>query len=152
MFRGQSEAAMRYKLQVYNPATAAVEQEWILHLPATVGRSPDADVSIGDDSISRRHCQFFLNVDSISRRHCQFFLNASGALSVHDFNSMNGTYVDDQRIKKRAVLKPGDNVRVGSICLRLEWTDEDLTKNQTMGRPSVTSTQPMRLVTKDDLR
>ncbi len=129
---------MRYKLQVYNPATAAVEQEWILHLPATVGRSPDADVSIGDDSISRRHCQFFLN--------------ASGALSVHDFNSMNGTYVDDQRIKKRAVLKPGDNVRVGSICLRLEWTDEDLTKNQTMGRPSVTSTQPMRLVTKDDLR
>ena len=61
MFRGQSEAAMRYKLQVYNPATAAVEQEWILHLPATVGRSPDADVSIGDDSISRRHCQFFLN-------------------------------------------------------------------------------------------
>jgi len=138
VFRGQSEAAMRYKLQVYNPATAAVEQEWILHLPATVGRSPDADVSIGDDSISRRHCQFFLN--------------ASGALSVHDFNSMNGTYVDDQRIKKRAVLKPGDNVRVGSICLRLEWTDEDLTKNQTMGRPSVTSTQPMRLVTKDDLR
>ena len=138
MFRGQSEAAMRYKLQVYNPATAAVEQEWILHLPATVGRSPDADVSIGDDSISRRHCQFFLN--------------ASGALSVHDFNSMNGTYVDDQRIKKRAVLKPGDNVRVGSICLRLEWTDEDLTKNQTMGRPSVTSTQLMRLVTKDDLR
>ncbi len=138
MFRGQSEAAMRYKLQVYNPATAAVEQEWILHLPATVGRSPDADVSIGDDSISRRHCQFFLN--------------ASGALSVHDFNSMNGTYVDDQRIKKRAVLKPGDNVRVGSICLRLEWTDEDLTKNQTMGRPSVTSTQPMRLVTEDDLR
>ena len=138
MFRGQSEAAMRYKLKVYYPATAAVEQEWILHLPATVGRSPDADVSIGDDSISRRHCQFFLN--------------ASGALSVHDFNSMNGTYVDDQRIKKRAVLKPGDNVRVGSICLRLEWTDEDLTKNQTMGRPSVTSTQPMRLVTKDDLR
>jgi pSer/pThr/pTyr-binding forkhead associated (FHA) protein len=134
---------MRYKLQVYNPATAAVEREWILHLPATVGRSPDADVSIGDESISRRHCQFFLN--------------ASGALAVHDFNSMNGTYVDDQRIKKRAVLKPGENVRVGSICLKLEWTDEELTGNQTtgnqtMGKPSVASTQPMRLVTKDDLR
>ena len=129
---------MRCKLQVYNSATAAVEREWILHLPATVGRSPDADVSIGDDSISRRHCQFFLN--------------ASGALSVHDFNSMNGTYVDDQRIKKRAVLKPGDVVRVGSICLKLEWTDEELTQKQTMGKPSVTTTQPMRLVTKNDLR
>lgn len=129
---------MRYKLQVYNSATAAVEREWILHLPATVGRSPDADVSIGDDSISRRHCKFFLN--------------ASGALSVYDFNSMNGTYVDDQRIKKRAVLKPGDIVRVGSICLKLEWTDEELTENQTMGKPSVTTTQPMRLVSKNDLR
>jgi pSer/pThr/pTyr-binding forkhead associated (FHA) protein len=129
---------MRYKLQVYKSATAAVEREWILHLPATVGRSPDADVSIGDDSISRRHCQFFLN--------------ASGALSVHDFNSMNGTYVDDQRIKKRAVLKPGDVVRVGSISLKLEWTDEELTQKQTMGKPSVTTTQPMRLVTKNDLR
>lgn len=129
---------MRYKLQVYNSATAAVEREWILHLPATVGRSPDADVSIGDDSISRRHCKFFLN--------------ASGALSVYDFNSMNGTYVDDQRIKKRAVLKPGDIVRVGSICLKLEWTDEELTENQTMGKPSITTTQPMRLVSKNDLR
>jgi pSer/pThr/pTyr-binding forkhead associated (FHA) protein len=129
---------MRYKLQIYNPATAAVEREWILQLPATVGRSPDADVSIGDDSISRRHCQFFLN--------------ANGALSVHDFDSMNGTYVDEQRIKKRVVLKPGDSVRVGSICLKLEWTDEELTENRTMGKPSVTSTQPMRLVTKDDLR
>jgi pSer/pThr/pTyr-binding forkhead associated (FHA) protein len=125
-------------LQVYNSATAAVEREWILHLPATVGRSPDADVSIGDDSISRRHCKFFLN--------------ASGALSVYDFNSMNGTYVDDQRIKKRAVLKPGDIVRVGSICLKLEWTDEELTENQTMGKPSITTTQPMRLVSKNDLR
>ena len=129
---------MRYKLQVYNSATAAVEREWILHLPATVGRSPDADVSIGDDSISRRHCKFFLN--------------ASGALSVYDFNSMNGTYVDDQRIKKRAVLKPGDIVRVGSICLKLDWTDEELTENQTMGKPSITTTQPMRLVNKNDLR
>ncbi len=129
---------MRYKLQVYNSATAAVEREWILHLPATVGRSPDADVSIGDDSISRRHCKFFLN--------------ASGALSVYDFNSMNGTYVDDQRIKKRALLKPGDIVRVGSICLKLEWTDEALTEDQVMGKPSVTTTQPMRLVSKNDLR
>ena len=110
---------MRYKLQIYNPATAAVEREWILQLPATVGRSPDADVSIGDDSISRRHCQFFLN--------------ANGALSVHDFDSMNGTYVDEQRIKKRVVLKPGDSVRVGSICLKLEWTDEELTENRNDG-------------------
>jgi pSer/pThr/pTyr-binding forkhead associated (FHA) protein len=71
---------------------------------------------------------------------------------VHDFDSMNGTYVDEQRIKKRAVLQPGESVRIGSICLKLEWTDEELTENRTMGKPSIASTQPMRLVTKDDLR
>lgn len=129
---------MRYKLQVLNQADGTVEREWILKLPATVGRSPDADVPIGDASISRRHCQFFLNAD--------------GALSVRDFDSMNGTYVGDRRIQKRAVLNPGETVRVGAVCLKLEWTDEDVTEKTTFGQASADSTQPMRSVSKEDLR
>lgn len=130
---------MRYKLQVLNQASGSVDREWILHLPAIVGRSPDVDVPIGDASISRRHCQFFLN--------------ANDALSVRDFDSLNGTYIDDQRIKNRATLKPGDVVRVGSVCLKLEWTDEDVTEEKmTHGKLSADSTQPMRTISKNDLR
>lgn len=128
---------MRYKLQLLNEADGTVDREWILHLPATVGRSPDVDVPIGDASISRRHCQFFLN--------------ANDALSVRDFESTNGTYIDDERIKNRAVLKPGETVRVGSVSLKLEWTDEEVTEKSTFGKASVDSTQPMRTISKNDL-
>ena len=129
---------MRYKLQVLNQATGVVDREWILHLPATVGRSPDVDVPIGDASISRRHCQFFLN--------------ANDALSVRDFDSLNGTYIDDQKIKNRAALKPGDIVRIGSVCMKLEWTDDELTEKSTFGQASADSTQPMRIISKEDLK
>ncbi len=129
---------MRYKLQLLNTSTGTVEREWILHLPAIVGRSPDSDVPIGDASISRRHCQFFLNAD--------------GALSVRDFDSMNGTYVDDAKVKNRAVLKPGGVVRIGSVSIKLEWTDDDVTETSPFGKASADSTQPMRKLTKDDIK
>ncbi|MFT5303291.1 MAG: pSer/pThr/pTyr-binding forkhead associated (FHA) protein [Mariniblastus sp.] len=129
---------MRYKLQVLNTSAETVEREWILHLPATVGRSPDSDVAIGDASISRRHCQFFLN--------------AEGALSVRDFESMNGTYVDDQKVNKRAVLNPAGVVRIGSVTIKLEWTEEPVTETSRLGQASADSTQPMRVVIKDDLK
>ena len=128
---------MRYKLQVLNAANGTIDAEWILQLPAVVGRSAEADVQIGDPSISRRHCQFFLN--------------GEGALSVRDFDSMNGTYIDDRKVS-RAVLKPGDIVRAGAVSFKLEWTDEEVTEKPTIGKPSVETTQPMRIITKDDLR
>lgn len=135
LFRG--EFVMRYKLQLLNPACGTIDGEWILHLPAVVGRTSDADVQIGDPSISRRHCQFMLN--------------GEGALSVRDFDSMNGTYIDDRKVS-RAVLKPGDIVRVGAVSLKLDWTDDEVTEKPMIGQPSVDTTQPMRVVTKDDLK
>ena len=129
---------MRYKLQLLNTSSGTVEREWILHLPATVGRSPDSDVPIGDASISRRHCQFFLN--------------AQDALSVRDFDSLNGTYIDDTKVKNRAVLKPGGVVRIGSVSIKLEWTDKDVTDASPFGKASADSTQPIRTLTEDELK
>ncbi len=129
---------MRYKLQLLNNAAGTVDREWILHLPATVGRSPEVDVPIGDASISRRHCQFFLNGDD--------------ALSVRDFESMNGTYVDDVKITKRTVLRPNAVVRIGSISMRLEWTEEAVTEKPRFGNANVDTTQPMRIITEKDLK
>lgn len=129
--------SMRYKLQLVNQATGSIDGEWILNLPAVVGRTREADVQIGDPSISRRHCQFFLN--------------GEGALCVRDFDSMNGTYIDDRKIS-RAVLNPGDIVRTGAVSLKLEWTDEEVTEKPTIGKPSVDTTQPMRIISRDDLK
>ncbi|MDG1875610.1 MAG: FHA domain-containing protein [Mariniblastus sp.] len=121
---------MRYKLQVLDCVNGTVKQEWILHLPAVVGRSPEVDVPIGDASISRRHCEFFQN--------------GEGALSVRDFDSLNGTYVGDAKVKKRAVLIPGKVVRIGSVSLKILWTDEPVTGVNPYGQTGVDTTQPMR--------
>ena len=119
---------MRYKLQILDRAGNKVTSEWILQLPAVVGRSPDADVPIGDASISRRHFQFYLN--------------GEGALSVRDFDSMNGTYIDDKRIN-RSTLMPGDVVRIGAVSMKLEWTEDPVTERPRIGKASSETTQPL---------
>lgn len=133
---------MRYKLQILNRPLGEGQTEWILHLPAVVGRSPDSDVPIGDPSISRRHCQFYLN--------------GEGALSVRDFDSMNGTYVNEKRVA-RSTLTPGCVVRAGAFTMKIEWTDDEMpsksgSRKTGFGRPGNKITQPVHSVPKDKLK
>ena len=123
---------MNYKFILEDPASGADQTAWVLPIPVTVGRSPVARICIGDESISRRHCEFTLD--------------SQGALAVRDLGSMNGTYVDERRITK-AVLKPGDRVRIGALTLRVEWTDDEALETPTYGEPcDATRTQPMKIL------
>lgn len=103
---------------------------WILPLPVTVGRHSSADIQIDDPSISRRHCQFLLDVD--------------GALSVRDLDSMNGIYVDDQRVH-RVVLRPGVVVKIGSRALRVEWTKDPISRQAVVLNSESKETQPLQI-------
>jgi hypothetical protein len=67
----------------------------------TVGRSPDSDIFLDDVTVSRRHAEFV--------RTAQGFL-------VRDVGSLNGTYVDRNRIEE-ALLRDGDEVQVGKYRL-----------------------------------
>ena len=60
-----------------------------------IGRSPSADIAFDDGSISRRH----------------------GAVEVLDDGSLNGTFVNGERVRRR-VLEPGDLLAVGNRSLR----------------------------------
>lgn len=62
-----------------------------------VGRSTQCDIVLRDDLVSREHCIL---------RH-----GTSGWL-LEDLNSSNGTFVNEQRIKK-ILLKPQDRIRIG---------------------------------------
>lgn len=134
---------MYYRLVATNPIEGVDQSSWTLRLPATIGRNPEHEVSI--------------NHESISRTHCRLALNGDGALTVRDLNSMNGTYVDDNRVK-RSVLNPGDILQLGAIAFRVEYVTEledqaeekpvktyDLTatKKMTAYRPSVTRHPPI---------
>jgi hypothetical protein len=67
----------------------------------TAGRHPDSDIFLDDVTVSRRHAEF--------RRD-------GGNFVVHDVGSLNGTYVNRQRIDG-AALSGGDEVQIGKFRL-----------------------------------
>lgn len=67
----------------------------------TVGRDPHSDILLDDSTVSRAHAVF--------RR-------VNGAFVVVDAGSLNGTYVNRQRIG-HAQLKNGDEIMIGKFRL-----------------------------------
>jgi FHA domain/zinc-ribbon domain len=67
----------------------------------TAGRHPDSDIFLDDVTVSRRHAEFY--------RHGAFF-------TVRDVGSLNGTYVNRERIEE-AQLTGGDEVQIGKFRL-----------------------------------
>ena len=66
-----------------------------------LGRHPDSEISLDDITVSRRHADI--------RR-------ADGTYEVADSGSLNGTYVNQERIE-RAVLHHGDELQIGKFRL-----------------------------------
>ena len=86
-------------LVVRSGATAG--QRLALDLPLTrLGRHPQSDFSLDDITVSRRHAD-------IERL-------ADGAYEIRDAGSLNGTYVNGQRVEK-ARLSNGDEVQIGKF-------------------------------------
>lgn len=122
---------MNYRFVLVDNATGANQAHWVLPPPVVVGRCPTADITINDSSISRRHCQFSLN--------------SEGALVVRDLESLNGIYIDQQRVQK-AVVPAGTAVQIGSITLRPEWTDDQVVESPELEQVyDVDATQPMKI-------
>jgi pSer/pThr/pTyr-binding forkhead associated (FHA) protein len=66
-----------------------------------VGRHPDSDIFLDDVTVSRRHAEFY---------------RQGGRFIVRDVGSLNGTYVNRERIEE-AQLSEGDEVQVGKFRL-----------------------------------
>jgi FOG: FHA domain len=67
----------------------------------TAGRHPESDIFLDDVTVSRRHAEFY-------RRGGQF--------TVRDVGSLNGTYVNRERIEEHP-LQGGDEVQIGKFRL-----------------------------------
>ena len=59
-----------------------------------------------------------LHLPDVSRRHCRFVF-ADGGWRVFDLNSLNGLFVNDERVEQ-AVLQQGDLVRIGSYTFEVD--------------------------------
>ncbi|HSD84692.1 MAG TPA: FHA domain-containing protein, partial [Anaerolineae bacterium] len=63
-----------------------------------IGRDPGVDLTIASPAVSRRHVRLMREVDGYV---------------LEDLGSSNGTYVNDQKLTGRHLLKPGDQIRLG---------------------------------------
>lgn len=69
----------------------------------TIGRSNENDVTLADMNVSRHHAQI-IQADN-------------GTYSITDLNSLNGTFVNGQRISGTVALRENDFVKVGDNIL-----------------------------------
>ena len=67
----------------------------------TAGRHPDSEIFLDDVTVSRRHAEFRRGPDGFT---------------VRDVGSLNGTYVNRDRIDSK-VLSGGDEVQIGKFRL-----------------------------------
>jgi pSer/pThr/pTyr-binding forkhead associated (FHA) protein len=67
----------------------------------TAGRHPESDIFLDDVTVSRRHAEFH---------------RATEAFTVRDVGSLNGTYLNRERIDE-AALANGDEVQIGKYRL-----------------------------------
>jgi DNA-binding winged helix-turn-helix (wHTH) protein len=57
-----------------------------------------------------------IDSDTVSRRHARIVVTV-GEATIEDLRSKNGTFVRDERVAARRVLKDGDEIRLGSVRL-----------------------------------
>ena len=97
---------MEVRFVVVSPASQ--KRSVAVRLPILVGRSDEAKFRVQQDSVSRRHCEFFVKDDTVF---------------VRDLGSTNGTLLDDEEIAASVatLVAPGTVVRVGGIAFRVEY-------------------------------
>jgi predicted component of type VI protein secretion system len=73
-----------------------------LRLPSTIGRGRGASIMLPHPLVSRQHCELF---------------EADGRLMVRDLGSLNGTFINNERISE-APLPTGELLTIGAVTFR----------------------------------
>ena len=103
--------------------TFALEQESL-----SIGRDPGNQLHIDDPALSRRHCMV---------------IREGERFKVRDLDSLNGTYVNQARIKEQ-VLNHGDQIALGDTVLIFQFEKPEVMATVVMSRPpaAVTANAP----------
>lgn len=81
-----------------------------LRLPSTIGRGRGATIMLPHPLVSRTHCELY---------------EVDGKLMVRDLGSLNGTFINNQRVTE-AALPAGELLTVGTVTFRAVYeTDEE---------------------------
>src|SRR5258706_2259489 len=93
----------------------------------SVGRKADNDITIPEESASRRHAELALNPEG-------------NALVLKDLGSTNGTFVNRERLNQPRRLVNGDDIRIGQHVISVDQRD---TRPKADNASSVPGTSPL---------
>src|SRR5437879_1529167 len=68
----------------------------------------------------RRDCNLCIPSSEVSRRHCLLQFQ-DGCLTVEDLNSINGTFLNEERIADKSVVYPGDRLAIGQVHFTVQY-------------------------------
>jgi pSer/pThr/pTyr-binding forkhead associated (FHA) protein len=96
-------------------------QTWRLHhKDNVVGRRSDCQLRILSAEVSRRHC--LLTIDD-------------GCVSVEDLDSINGTFLNGQRVVGKQVVRPGDRLEIGPVEFIVQYDVTDSARARLAQQP-----------------
>jgi len=100
-----------------------------------IGRDPQCHLRPASPAISKRHCALLVK---------------NGKVFVRDFESTNGTFVNEEQVKGEREIKHGDKLRVGPLAfqVKLEASAEQparaATKPAAAAKPAATAKPPAK--------
>jgi signal transduction histidine kinase len=80
-----------------------------ISLPCLIGRSAEADLSLSDPTLSRRHA---------------LIGETNNELWIEDLQSSNGVFVNGEKINDKAFLKQGDSIQLGQMKFLVSQAEE----------------------------
>ena len=82
------------------PLTSEVKRRYPIYGEAVIGRSKKCDIVINEKFVSGEHLKIWYE---------------DGEWYLEDLGSRNGTFVNDQRIRKMVLLDPEDVISIGGL-------------------------------------
>jgi pSer/pThr/pTyr-binding forkhead associated (FHA) protein len=95
---------MKLSLVVVNAGKASGQTIPIKIPKFVIGRDADCNLRPASAMISKKHCAFMVK---------------SGKVSLHDYDSTNGTFLNDEPVKGEVALKHDDVVKVGPLTFKI---------------------------------
>ena len=94
--------------------------------PRLVWRRREWPLSEGSNVIGRdRDCAVSIDSRTVSRHHAKIVVT-SGATTIEDLDSKNGTSVEGQKVTRPVALEDGARVRIGSVTMTFRTLDSQL--------------------------
>jgi pSer/pThr/pTyr-binding forkhead associated (FHA) protein len=65
-------------------------------------------------------CTIRIPSSEVSRLHCRLRI-ANGVVTVEDLESVNGTFLNGQRVRDIEIVSPGDRLEIGPVTFLVEY-------------------------------